>query len=614
MRELTPASGIAEFAVSMSPSAIVPTPDESVEDSAVPSPRGSLRGRPGEGRKYRCLRDAISTLGLRLFEISTLRAKVARHNQIDTNETPRQKAVSVPYFREEQPVSTTTESVATAQRGLDRFQLGHIKHFEQMSKRQPGDWSGMQGIAATQGDDFNGYRFQLAYAAYALALAHKHRLPNAPAMFQSTFQRLIEKLRRADVWMYWRDISRGGSMFNAHLAEQYTEQWDPVAQDNIMYSAYLQSVPAMYNVLFDDDRYAQPGALSLQYNSFLWGGGIKTFEYDQNSLTSHIYWKMVESGFMGIACEPNCLFQICNQPAIIGFRMQDLADGGSVAEEVVAGYRKAYEDFGHLDEDGHYHMMVLEDSKTMIPMKEAWVDGWAGTLMNTWNRDFVRENYPRQIADYLIEGPDGTLSVAFQPLNVGDGLETLDNDWGNFGWSATWASEMGDTKTLDGLLAHADRFMKPTWQDGALYYPRNDQPFDQDGHLTSLGVLTGNTLLGYARLNVQDGMWGLYNEPWDRTHFAEPLIVERSDDVDITKAVFDRDSRTLDFATQVHGGEVPAAFIEIDNVDGDFQLQINEQVVTDPSVLTRDQARLRIRVPAELADMTLTVPDWRPSP
>ena len=113
---------------------------------------------------------------------------------------------------------------------------------------------------------------------------------------------------------------------------------------------------------------------------------------------------------------------------------------------------------------------------------------------------------------------------------------------------------MGDTETLDGLLAHADRFMNPTWQDGALYYPRNDQSFDQDGHLTGIAPMTGNTLIGYARLNVPDGMWGLYNEPWDRSHFSEPLIVERGDAIDITKAVFDRSSRTLDFATQLRGG------------------------------------------------------------
>ena len=44
-----------------------------------------------------------------------------------------------------------------------------------------------------------------------------------------------------DVWLYWRDVSRGGMVFNAHLAQGYHEEWDPVVRDNIMYSAYVQS-------------------------------------------------------------------------------------------------------------------------------------------------------------------------------------------------------------------------------------------------------------------------------------------------------------------------------------------------------------------------------------
>ena len=48
-------------------------------------------------------------------------------------------------------------------------------------------------------------------------------------------QRLIEKILLPEVWLYWwRDVSRGGSVFNAHLASNLTEQWDPVARDNIM--------------------------------------------------------------------------------------------------------------------------------------------------------------------------------------------------------------------------------------------------------------------------------------------------------------------------------------------------------------------------------------------
>ena len=43
---------------------------------------------------------------------------------------------------------------------------------------------------------------------------------------------------------------------------------------------------------------------------------------------------MVENGYLGVACEPNCVFQICNQPAILGFRLHDLLTGGSIAEVV----------------------------------------------------------------------------------------------------------------------------------------------------------------------------------------------------------------------------------------------------------------------------------------
>jgi hypothetical protein len=124
---------------------------------------------------------------------------------------------------------------------LDREQLGHLRHFDNLSRRLPNDWSLMQGKGQGQ-DDFGSYRFQLAYMAYALALTHRHRLPAAPGAFQPTFQRLIDKILEPDVWLYWRDVSQGGSVFNAHLAEELGEEWDPVVRDNIMYSAYVQSM------------------------------------------------------------------------------------------------------------------------------------------------------------------------------------------------------------------------------------------------------------------------------------------------------------------------------------------------------------------------------------
>jgi hypothetical protein len=432
--------------------------------------------------------------------------------------------------------------------GLDRVQLGHLRHIANLARQLPNQWELMKGKGYGQ-EDFGGYRFQLAYMAYALALTHRHRLPAAPGVFKPIFERLIDKILLPEVWMYWRDVSRGGSIFNAHLAGGYLEEWDPVRRDNIMYSAYVQSMALLYDYLFDDHRYAEPGALTFRYWSYFWGGHEKRFEYDQKSLNEHIYWQMVESGYLGVACEPNCVFQICNQPAILGFRMHDLVYGGNRAEEVTRSYEEAWKQFGRVGKNGHYHIMLSQDTRTIRENvgRAPWVDAWCGALLNMWNRDFVHAHYPSQIKDLVKPGPEGTLSIVTsqRPLVMG---QTIVSDDCDFGWTTAWASEMGDAETLGGLLAHADRFMAPRWSSGGLYYPRNDVLNNADGNRTLIEPMSGNVLLGYARLNVPDGLWGLYNDPWNRSRFLEPAITAVAEDIDVARAFFDPVSNQLKFS------------------------------------------------------------------
>ena len=40
-----------------------------------------------------------------------------------------------------------------------------------------------------------------------------------------------------------------------------------------MYSAYLQSMALLYHYIFNDDRYAQPGALTMELKPLYWGAG-----------------------------------------------------------------------------------------------------------------------------------------------------------------------------------------------------------------------------------------------------------------------------------------------------------------------------------------------------
>ncbi|QSE90630.1 hypothetical protein JWS13_19395 [Rhodococcus pseudokoreensis] len=503
-------------------------------------------------------------------------------------------------------------SVADVDLALTPEQLGHLRHFDNLSRQLPNDWSSMQGKGVGQ-DDFGGLRFQLAYMTYALALTHAHRLPNAPGVFKPVFERLIEKMVMPEVWLYWRDVSRGGSVFNAHLTDNYHEEWNPVGRDNIMYSAYVQSMALLYHYLFGDDRYTKPGALTFEHWSFFWGGEPKRFEYDENSLNENLYWQMVESGYLGVACEPNCVFQICNQPAILGFRMHDLVTGENVAAEVTRSYEQAWAQLGRLDPSGHYNMMFAQDSHTVFPNEptSAWPDAWCGTLMNMWNRDFVRAHYPEQIADLLVHGPDGTLSVSSAPTREIMGQNVI-NDTCDFGWAVAWASEMGDTTTLEGLLAHADRFMNPTWRDGGLYYPRNDTMSDDRGNRTVVEPLTGNTLLGYARLNVPDGMWKLYNEPWGPAHFTEPALTEVAGDIAVSQARFTPESGTLTFRIQRHGDRGGDGSIVLGNVADRERWSLTENgavvatggadaptVPGRPSIeITYGENGIRIKVPA----------------
>lgn len=462
-------------------------------------------------------------------------------------------------------------------------QAGHLRHFANLSRQPPNDWSMMQGRGTGQ-DDFGGYRFQLAYMAYALALAHRHRLPAAPGVFKPVFERFMEKMLLPEVWMYWARVSRGGSVFNMHLSDKLQETWDPVGRDNIMYSAYVQSMALLYHYLFDDDRYAAPGALTFSYWSFFWGGKERRFEYDQNSLNETVYWQMVESGYLGVACEPNCIFQICNQPAILGFRMHDLVNGRSVAAEVTDGYRKAWARFGQLGANGHYNMMMAQDTHAVRENAgpAPWVDAWCGTLMNMWNRDFVRAHYPAQISDWLVEGRDGALSVrsADRPLIMG---QKVVNDDSDFGWAATWASEMGDQATLDGLLLHADRYMAPTWRDGGFHFPRNDAPHDAAGNRTLMEPMCGNVLMGYASLNVPDGLWKLYNEPITAEERRQPALLEVGDAVDVLQARFDAPTRQLHFALRRCASSRGGLDVHVGRIAerGRWTLSLNGHVVAE---------------------------------
>lgn len=85
-----------------------------------------------------------------------------------------------------------------------------------------------------------------------------------------------------------------------------------------------------------------------------------------------------------------------------------------------------------------------------------------------------------------------------------------------FGYSAQWLSEIEGGSDLEALLRHADSFLKPTWAEGGLYYPRCDDGWDKDGNFTFVDPYSGNAGIGYARLNVKNGQKKMWDSPWTK--------------------------------------------------------------------------------------------------
>jgi hypothetical protein len=505
---------------------------------------------------------------------------------------------------------------------LNDVEAGHLRHMMNLAARLPDDWSGMMGRTTLQ-EDFGSLRFQLAYMAYALALTHVHRLPAAPAVFRKPFDALIQKMLSPDVWTYWHFVSTGNGPFNRGLGE-LPAQWDPVAIDNIMYSGYIQSMALLYHYLFRDGKFAEPGALTFSVHPLFWSQGGKHFPYDERSLNQHLYWNMVERGYLGIACEPNCVFQICNQIPILGFRFHDLVYGGELAAEVTNGYLAAWSEFGVLNGVGHYNMMVQERERRVItPDAAPWTDFWQAALMHAWHPELVEAHYPNHIKHWSLPGPDGTLTI--KPAKSLSSDSTAPASARDFGWAAVCASEMGDTSTLDRLLAYADRFLDPRWSEGGRYYPRRDDVLDDNGLPVAMDPHTGNVLLGYARLNVPNGLQRLYASPLDDAHFDAPALVDMTPELDVRQAWFDREVRRLTLRVGPLNRNNVTARLSIGNHwnRGDWTLKVDGHLigkgtgdaiipygVHGANVLRADRS-LILEMPVDRF-MTLTI-DWAPT-
>lgn len=471
---------------------------------------------------------------------------------------------------------------------LSSPQAGHLRHFHNLAAQPDGEWRHMGSQDPGQ-EWLDSYRYQLATMAYAAGAAHYHRMPALRSVFKTLMEQLIHKMLRREVWGYWYLTSQSGKFVDPDIKELRKPWPDPVTRENIMYSGHLLLMVSLHAMLFDDDKYDAPGALTFHWNPIFWGMGPESFPYSRSTLQDAILAEMERTSWMGVCCEPNSVFIVCNQFPLIAMRYNDVRTGSNVVGPVLEKYMAAWASrngFAQGEEaDGGLMVNWWSPKQDRFVRLQAFgMTAWACAFMNAWNSRYVHTMSPVSARGFLSPAPDGRLNVNSTTLASEirrlvkeegadpDSAETLQTARAGvaaaaekrkengketpappsapeFGYAAKWASEVAGPQTLNGLLKHADAFMGPSWENGGLYYPRRDgPPTDDEGNWVFTDPFTGNAAIGYARLNVPDGQRKMWEEPWGKERFErEPWVegVGLGSGVDFLRGAWDEDLSAL---------------------------------------------------------------------
>jgi hypothetical protein len=239
---------------------------------------------------------------------------------------------------------------------------------------------------------------------------------------------------------------------------------------------------------------------------------------------------------------------------IIAMRYNDVRDGTHEVDKVLEKYKDALERKKMLQPDGLWSAAFMLKQKVAAPSKQGNHTAWNNAFMHSWNSDFVRQNWERQSMGHLIElngktrlqatgvaqayrqlatesdhdpqDPEKTLRKAVDMVRSGQMHSPWPFQGAARGLFMMMLSELGQRKELDDLLEFADTNLNPTWEQGGLFYPRSDELLNNAGEYVHVDPHSGNSCIGYARLNVENGQKIMWDKPWTKQqldkkpHFA----------------------------------------------------------------------------------------------
>ncbi|KAK5714300.1 hypothetical protein LTR17_017231 [Elasticomyces elasticus] len=206
-----------------------------------------------------------------------------------------------------------------------------------------------------------------------------------------------------------------------------------------------------------------------------------------------------------------------------------------------------------------------------------------------------------------------------------------------------WLSELGQSSQLEGLLDFVDEKLKPTWEKGGLYYPRNDRAWDEDMEWTHMGEwsdwvwvcdisrdfelgvyelrafggiqlggldpFTGNAAIAYARLNVEDGQKRMWEQPWTSEVLSKrPYVdgVELGQGVNFLRGDWDEVAKAVVVTMRSWDGEVKGMRFVVKNLEaGEWVVWVDGKSVRSESVGKKGEIELNVEVGGEEVDVVV---------
>ncbi|KAL7924357.1 hypothetical protein ACQKWADRAFT_319456 [Trichoderma austrokoningii] len=484
---------------------------------------------------------------------------------------------------------------------LDAGQTGHLRHYHNLASQLDGEWHHM-GTQEPMQEFLDAYRYQLSIMAYGVGVAHYHRTPALRSTYKTLMRRLIHKMMRREVWSYWFTTSLSGSRTDPGRTQLRTPWADPLIKENVMYSGHLLLMTSLYGMLFDDDEFERRGSLSFVWDPLSFGFGPERLRYDNRSLQAAILREMEKNCWIGVCCEPNLVFVVCNQFPIIAMRYNDARDGTDVSERVLEKYKAAWDEKGMVDSSGLYvDWYFLRQDRTLAPSNVGWT-AWANAYMNTWNSEKVKSLYDSQSYGF-ITNIDGEVQlheekIALEYRKLVDTENADRNDA---------APTFGYKEELDGLLKYADKHLQPTWENGGLFYPRNDERTNEAGEWTHMDPFSGNAAIGYARLNVADGQKTMWDNPRTRGHaVTQPWIdgIELDQGIDCLRGVWDREESALVLTMKTWDGRTVTETPVATNLPaGEWAVFVDGELVQFGTLEGGCDLRAEVRVGGEEVDV-----------